>query len=159
MSGSGEIEDRHTAMDVEEQLEDGQGGAGLEDEAKAQGEKQQLLKKEWGAVRNKEAERWGTVRNNEAKEASKGNEAKETSKGKEWGLVRWMEQCSKHLSHLEVRMMESEFLGHEVVRQIGNLLLTFPPPPGGGLGVAPEAGFGHRGEDDAAACEVLPEGW
>ena len=124
MSGFEEIEDRHIAMGVEEQLEDGQGGAGLEDEAKAEGEKQELLKKEWGAVRNKEAE-WGAVRNNEAKEASG---------GKEWGLVRWMEQCSKHLSHLEVRMMESDYLGHEVVRQITNLLLTFSTPSGGGIG-------------------------
>ena len=140
MAGFEEVEDRHIAMEVEEQHEDGQGGLGLEDEAKAEGEKQELLKKEWGAVRNKEAE-WGAVRNNEAEwGAVRNNEAKEASEGKEWGLVRWMEQCSKHLSHLEVRMMESEFLGHEVVRQITNLLLTFSPLRGG-LGMVLAAGL------------------
>ena len=45
--------------------------------------------------------------------------------------VGWMRQCSKHLSHIEARLMEGEYLGHEVVRQIGILLRTFSPPPGG----------------------------
>ena len=40
-----------------------------------------------------------------------------------------MKQCSKHLSNIELRLMESEFLGHEVVRQITILLTTISPPP------------------------------
>ena len=42
----------------------------------------------------------------------------------------WLEQCSKHLHHIEGRLMEAEFMGHEVVRQIRNLLDTMSP--GGG---------------------------
>ena len=113
MAGFEEVEDRNIAMEVEDEVlsqhEDGQGGLGWEDgvveevgEAKeAEGEKKELGKKE------------------------------SASEVKEWGEVRWMQQCSKHLSNMEVRMMEGEFFGHEVVRQIGNLLLTFSPPPGG----------------------------
>ena len=124
MSGSEQIE----AMDVEEMFEDGQGGAGLEDQAKASGEK-------WGApMRNKEDEWWAPVRNNETKEASKGNEGK-------WGSVRWLEQCSKHLAHIEVRAMEQHYLGHEVVRMISTVLVTYCPPSGGGLGMGHAAGL------------------
>ena len=50
--------------------------------------------------------------------------------------VMWMRQCSKHLTHIESRLMESEFLGHEVMRQVGMLIEQFspPPPPPGGIG-------------------------
>ena len=34
----------------------------------------------------------------------------------------WLQQISKHLHHVEGRLMEEGFLGHEVVRQIGILL-------------------------------------
>ena len=43
----------------------------------------------------------------------------------------WLEQCSKHLRHIEGRLMEAEFMGHEVVRQVMILLDTFSPHPGG----------------------------
>ena len=46
----------------------------------------------------------------------------------------WLEQCSKHLHHIEGRLMEAEFMGHEVVRQVMILLESFPPPPPGGTG-------------------------
>ena len=46
----------------------------------------------------------------------------------------WMRQCSKHLSHIEKRLMEGEYLGHEVVRQVGQLLEQFSPPPLVGIG-------------------------
>ena len=39
----------------------------------------------------------------------------------------WAEQCSKHLVHVENRMMETEFMGHEVVRQIMGLMATWSP--------------------------------
>ena len=145
MAGFEEVEDRNIAMEVEDEVlsqhEDGQGGLGWEDE----------VVEEVGEAKEAEGEK---------KELGKKESASEV---KEWGSYRmetggWMQQCSKHLSNMEKRMMEGEFLGHEVVRQIGMLLTSFSPPDGG-LGVAPEAGFGHRGEDDAAACEVLPEGW
>ena len=55
------------------------------------------------------------------------------------GEFNWMKQCSKHLSHMEHRMMEGEFLGHEVVRQIQILMTTFFAAPQGGLGLALEA--------------------
>ena len=50
-------------------------------------------------------------------------------KGETWGAEDWMAQCSLHLSHIEKRLMEAEFLGHEVVRQLGNLLVAFNHPP------------------------------
>ena len=46
----------------------------------------------------------------------------------------WLEQISKHLHHIEGRLMEEGFLGHEVVRQIGILLEGFSPPPRGEFG-------------------------
>ena len=71
--------------------------------------------------------------------------------------VAWLEQCSKHLHHIEGRLMEAEFMGHEVVRQIGILLDTMSPPPRGGLGVVPEAIPGHLREDvEAIGREVRP---
>jgi len=48
--------------------------------------------------------------------------------------VEWLEQISKHLHHIENRLMEEGFLGHEVVRQIGNLIAGFSPPPRGDWG-------------------------
>jgi len=48
--------------------------------------------------------------------------------------VEWLEQISKHLHHIEGRLMEEGFLGHEVVRQIGNLIAGFSPPPRGDWG-------------------------
>ena len=54
--------------------------------------------------------------------------------GSDEAAVGWMRQCSKHLSHIEARLMEGEYLGHEVVRQIGILLQTFSPPPRGEWG-------------------------
>ena len=45
-----------------------------------------------------------------------------------------MRQISKHLSHIEKRSMESEFIGHEVVRQVCGIIETFCPPPLGGIG-------------------------
>ena len=72
----------------------------------------------------------------------------------------WLEQISKHLHHIEGRLMEAEFLGHEVVRQFGNLLEVVVPPPQGDWGYFPRraqdiavrtlrqliAKYGHRGE-------------
>jgi len=72
----------------------------------------------------------------------------------------WLEQCSKHLHHIEGRLMEAEFLGHEVVRQFGNLLEVVAPLPQGDWGYFPRraqdiavrtlrqliAKYGHRGE-------------
>ena len=45
-----------------------------------------------------------------------------------------MKQCSKHLCHIEGRLMETEFLGHEVVRQVGMLIDGFRPVPYGDWG-------------------------
>ena len=45
-----------------------------------------------------------------------------------------MKQCSKHLSHIETRMMEESFMGHEVVRQISTHIEAFSPPPRGDWG-------------------------
>ena len=42
----------------------------------------------------------------------------------------WMQQCSKHLHHIEGRLMESEFLCHETIRQLQQLFLKCPPPVG-----------------------------
>ena len=46
----------------------------------------------------------------------------------------WQRQCSKHLSHIERRTMESEFLGHEVVRMFLELIMSFSPSPCGDWG-------------------------
>jgi hypothetical protein len=48
--------------------------------------------------------------------------------------VGWMRQCSKHLSHMETRMMAEAFMGHEVVRQIAIHMERFSPPPRGDWG-------------------------
>ena len=42
-----------------------------------------------------------------------------------WLAAEWARQCSKHLSHVEKRLMESEFLGHEVVRQLMSLMASW----------------------------------
>ena len=52
----------------------------------------------------------------------------------EGASVGWMRQCSKHLSHIEGRMMEEGYMGHEVVRQIMILLDSFCPAPFGDWG-------------------------
>ena len=42
----------------------------------------------------------------------------ERTKAEDWSKGRdgasWMRQCSSHLSHIEKRLMENEYLGHEV---------------------------------------------
>ena len=43
--------------------------------------------------------------------------------------VMWMRNCSKHLSHIEMRAMEGALLGHEVVRQMLQFWTTFVPGP------------------------------
>ena len=45
-----------------------------------------------------------------------------------------MKQVSKHLVHVKKRMMEAEYLGHEVVRQYVIALMDFSPPPRGDWG-------------------------
>ena len=54
--------------------------------------------------------------------------------------VEWLTQISKHLH-------QDGYLGHEVVRQIENLLEAFSPPPPRRLGLVLEEEPGHRGED------------
>lgn len=49
-------------------------------------------------------------------------------------MVSWLEQISKHLTHIEMRAMESEVLGHEVVRVFMQLLEEFVPSPYGDWG-------------------------
>ena len=44
-----------------------------------------------------------------------------------WRAASWAEQCSKHLVHVEKRLMEAEFMGHEVVRQMMTLMATSSP--------------------------------
>ena len=58
----------------------------------------------------------------------------ETEKKKWSSLAWWMKACSAHLSNIEKRLMEQEYLGHEVVRQITMLLTTFSPYPRGDWG-------------------------
>ena len=60
----------------------------------------------------------------------------------------WLEQISKHLHHIEGRLMEEGFLGHEVVRQIGILLEGFSPPPRG------EFGWLLRRTQDIGTCTL-----
>ena len=48
--------------------------------------------------------------------------------------VEWMRQCSKHLHHIEMRAMEGELLGHEVVRQTLQFWCSFVPGPLGDWG-------------------------
>ena len=52
----------------------------------------------------------------------------------DWKVLGWVKNVSKHLSHIEMRMMHSEILGHEVVRQVQQLLDGFSPPPRGDWG-------------------------
>ena len=49
-------------------------------------------------------------------------------------ISKWNQQVSLHLSHMENRAMEAEYEGHEVVRQFGNMLEAFVPPPRGDWG-------------------------
>ena len=44
-------------------------------------------------------------------------------------ISQWCENCSKHLLHVEARLMEHEFLAHEVVRQVRQLLTRHRPYP------------------------------
>ena len=46
-----------------------------------------------------------------------------------WGDIEWLEQISRHLSHVERRLMHAELLSHEVVRLIVEVFLSFSPPP------------------------------
>ena len=66
--------------------------------------------------------------------ATAGAAAGETSEAAMWQQVEWLTQCSKHLHHIEGRMMENEYLGHEIMRQVSNHLVTFSPPPRGDWG-------------------------
>lgn len=50
-----------------------------------------------------------------------------------WG-INWQKQCSKHLSHIADRLTQGEFLGHEVVRQLMQIIEGFSPEPRGGYG-------------------------
>ena len=43
----------------------------------------------------------------------------------------WSEVCSKHLMHIEKRLMEQEFLAHETMRQLMVLLSEWSPAPRG----------------------------
>ena len=47
------------------------------------------------------------------------------------GQMNWMKQCSKHLLHIEGRLMEQGYLAHEVLRQVRSNLRHFAPPPRG----------------------------
>ena len=51
-----------------------------------------------------------------------------------WNTKQWMEQCSKHLSNMERRMMDNEVMGHEMVRQMQEIWNTCSPPPKGDWG-------------------------
>ena len=46
----------------------------------------------------------------------------------------WSRQCSKHLSHIETRLMEQEYMSHEVVRQLMLLIESWNPFPRGDYG-------------------------
>ena len=46
----------------------------------------------------------------------------------------WVEQCSLHLSHLEMRSMTEKMLLHEVTRMFGNELSSMSTPPYGDWG-------------------------
>ena len=50
------------------------------------------------------------------------------------GCKEWAEQCSLHLSHLEMRSMKTNMLLHEVTRVIGNELSAMSTPPYGDWG-------------------------
>ena len=72
-------------------------------------------------------------------EGEKKDEAKKLSpKRKSWwppANFNWMQQCSKHLHHIEGRLMESEFVAHETIRQLQQLFRAWSPHQGGtGLG-------------------------
>ena len=80
----------------------------------------------------------------EASDEEKNDDEKKAAKKKWYGAwqseddwkfpMNWMKQCSKHLSHIETRLMESEYLSHEVVRQLMQLILGCSPPPRGDFG-------------------------
>ena len=61
-------------------------------------------------------------------------ERKDEKQGEQKDILRqcslaagWAKQCSKHLVFIEKRLMESEFLGHEVVRQLMSLMASWDP--------------------------------
>ena len=58
-------------------------------------------------------------------------EAKKRTRGElehqVWVAGEWARMCSQHLKYVEKRMMESEFMGHEVVRQLMALMATWDP--------------------------------
>ena len=49
-------------------------------------------------------------------------------------IAGWCEQISKHLVHVESRLMEHEYLAHEMVRQVQQALKRFVPFPRGDWG-------------------------
>ena len=49
-------------------------------------------------------------------------------------IAGWCEQISKHLVHVEARLMEHEYLAHEMVRQVQQALKRFVPFPRGDWG-------------------------
>ena len=53
---------------------------------------------------------------------------------RQWGTTEWMRQCSKHLHNIEGRLMQSEYMGHEVVRRMGAYIEEWCPPPRGDHG-------------------------
>ena len=77
------------------------------------------------------------VQGEEGEGTKKAEEKEWTMKDLGWVMRQveaWQRQCSKHLSHIERRAMESEFLGHEVVRQFVELISGFSPFPAGDWG-------------------------
>ena len=41
----------------------------------------------------------------------------------------WTKQCSKHLCHIEERLMEQAYLAHEVLRQVRSSMRQCSPLP------------------------------
>ena len=110
------------AMEVENEVfEDGQGGHGWEEDVVGEAKDAEAENKDFNKNEAGWKQAWAEKKVVSKKEAA-------------WGTREWMCQCSKHLSNIETRMMEGEFLGHEVVRQIGLLLTSFTPPPMGDWG-------------------------
>ena len=114
--------DAETTEPVLSQHEDGAGGAA--------GAASEVVKEEVAEAKEAEGE--------EKKGMGKKEWAAEVKEWVRYNTVRpgggWMQQCSRHLSHIEKRLMEADYLGHEVVRQIGILLEAFSPPPRGDWG-------------------------
>ena len=84
----------------------------------------------WSAIVEEQGEEQG--------EAVQRDKKDEEKKGEAWGSddwdFNWTKQCSKHLLHIEGRLMESEYLAHEVVRQVQIIFHKWVPPPRGHWG-------------------------